>query len=87
VAFYLCAPLTAVLIAIIPFVAFAGAFLVTAVTSAVNDSLVQYSAAGGVATESLGAIRTVTALNAQPEIIQQYNSFLKIAMNVSIVES
>ena len=45
----------------------------------------QYAAAGGLATESLGAIRTVTALNAQPDVITRYRQFLFSAMKVSFV--
>ena len=32
----------------------------------------------------LGAIRTVTALNAQPKVIAKYRSFLTYAMNIGI---
>ena len=46
----------------------------------------QYAAAGGLATESLGAVRTITALNAQPTVIQQYRAFLFDAMNVGILK-
>ena len=42
----------------------------------------QYAAAGGLATETLGAVRTVTALNAQPAVINQYRRFLFDAMRV-----
>ena len=45
----------------------------------------QYAQAGGLATEALGAIRTVTALNAQPEVINKYRAFLTYAMEVSIL--
>ena len=46
----------------------------------------QYAAAGGLATESLGAVRTITALNAQPAVIKQYRAFLFDAMNVGITK-
>ena len=46
----------------------------------------QYSAAGGLATESLSSIRTVTALNAQPDIINQYRIYLFVAMKVGIMK-
>jgi len=59
-----------------------GAFMINAINSFQNQSLGQYAAAGGLATESLGAIRTVTALNAQPDIISRYRVFLFKAMNV-----
>jgi len=42
----------------------------------------QYAAAGGLATETLNAIRTVTALNAQPDVINRYRVFLFKAMQV-----
>lgn len=47
-----------------------------------TPSLGQYAAAGGLATETLGAVRTVTALNAQPAVINQYRRFLFDAMRV-----
>jgi hypothetical protein len=37
-----------------------------------------------LATETLGAVRTVTALNAQPAVINQYRRFLFDAMRVGI---
>ena len=46
----------------------------------------QYSAAGGLATESLSNIRTVTALNAQPAVINQYRKYLFLAMKVGIIK-
>ena len=48
-----------------------------------NQSSDQYARAGGLSTESLSAIRTVTALNAQPEVVYKYNSYLTYAMRVS----
>jgi ABC-type bacteriocin/lantibiotic exporter with double-glycine peptidase domain len=54
-----------------------------AISSAQNASAEQYAAAGGLATECLGAIRTVTALNAQPSFINRYRIYLIDAMNVS----
>ena len=47
-----------------------------------NQSSDQYARAGGLSTESLSAIRTVTALNAQPEVVYKYNSYLNYAMRV-----
>lgn len=86
VAFYLCWKLTVVLIASFPLIAGAGAFMINAVTAAQNQSLGQYAAACGLATESLGAIRTITALNAQPDVITKYRIFLFQAMQVGIVK-
>ncbi len=43
----------------------------------------QYAQAGGLAAETFGSIRTVTALNAQPDVITRYRRFLYVAMQVS----
>ena len=43
-----------------------------AVTAAQNESADQYAKAGGLATEMLSGVRTVTALNAQPEAVIRY---------------
>jgi ABC-type multidrug transport system fused ATPase/permease subunit len=53
-------------------------------TTSENQTFDQYAAAGGVATEALGAIRTVTALNAQPDAIAHYRVYLFAAMRVGI---
>ena len=45
----------------------------------------QYAAAGGLATESLNAIRTVTALNMQPDVVSRYRVFLFEAMQVILL--
>ena len=84
VGFYLCWKLTLVLLCAIPLIGTAGAFMIVAITAATTESLSQYAAAGGLATEALGAIRTVTALNIQFEIIHKYKKFLVDAMNVGI---
>ena len=42
--------------------------MIAAITAAQNESAGQYAKAGGLATEMLSGIRTVTALNAQPGI-------------------
>ena len=60
-----------------------GFFMIQAVTEAQNQTLGQYAAAGGLATESLGAVRTVSALNAQPDVINKYRIYLFEAMHVS----
>ena len=86
VGFYFSWQLTLVLMCALPLIATAGGFMIDAVTSATNQSLEQYAAAGGLATESLGAIRTVTALNAQPSVISKYRLFLLEAMNVGIIK-
>jgi ATP-binding cassette subfamily B (MDR/TAP) protein 1 len=86
VGIYLCWELTVVLLCSFPLIAFAGFYMITAVTDAQNNALGQYAAAGGLATESLGSIRTVTALNAQRDIISKYRVFLFDAMQVGIVK-
>ena len=60
--------------------------MISAITASQNQTLGQYAAAGGLATESLGAIRTVTALNAQPDVISRYRVFLFKAMQVGIIK-
>ena len=42
--------------------------------------------AGGLATETLRAIRTVTALNIQPQAIASYRAFVLKAMGISLVK-
>jgi len=84
VAFYISWKLSLVLLSSLPLIGFCGWFLVTSVTDATNNSLVQYAAAGGVATESLNSIKTVTALNMQQYVIGKYRQFLLSAMNIGI---
>jgi ATP-binding cassette, subfamily B (MDR/TAP), member 1 len=69
VGLYLCWKLTVVLLAAFPLIGAAGWFMITAITSAQNESMGQYAAAGGLASESLNSVRTVTALNAQPRSV------------------
>ena len=71
VGLYLCWKLTVVLLAAFPVIGAAGAFMIVAISAAQNQSMGQYAKAGGLATEALSAIRTVTALNAQPDIIHK----------------
>lgn len=63
VGFYLNWKLTVVLLSAFPLIAGAGNFMITAMTAAQNKSSENYAKAGGLANESLTAIRTVTALN------------------------
>eukprot|EP01034_Spumella_vulgaris_P044122 gene44122-54830_t len=58
-----------------------------AVAAAQSGSSTQYAKAGGLATETLGAIRTVTALNDQPSAIAKYRKFVQEAMEVGLVKS
>lgn len=82
VAFYFSWKLTLVLLCAVPFIGLAGYFMITAVSAAMYQALEQYSNAGGLATESLNAIRTVTALNMQPGIITRYRMHLFEALRV-----
>eukprot|EP00604_Paraphysomonas_vestita_P002962 CAMPEP_0174820940 /NCGR_PEP_ID=MMETSP1107-20130205/5094_1 /TAXON_ID=36770 /ORGANISM="Paraphysomonas vestita, Strain GFlagA" /LENGTH=1282 /DNA_ID=CAMNT_0016037263 /DNA_START=383 /DNA_END=4231 /DNA_ORIENTATION=+ len=84
VAFYISWKLSLVLLASLPCIGFCGWLLVTSVTDATNNALVQYSSAGGVATEALNSIKTVTALNMQQYVIGKYRKFLLSAMNIGI---
>lgn len=59
-------------------------FYIKSVGSAQQQSLEQYSLAGGLATEAINAIRTVTALNIQPAVISQYRKYLFEAMRIGI---
>lgn len=60
--------------------------MISAVTAAQNDSAGQYAQAGGLATEMLSGIRTVTALNAQPDAITRYRKFILKAMDIGIIK-
>lgn len=59
-----------------------GVVLISAVTAVTTLSLEQYALAGSIAAETLAAIRTVTALNAQPDAIRRYRRHLLAAMQV-----
>lgn len=52
-----------------------------------NEASDQYASAGGLATEQLSAIRTVTALNAQPDAVTRYRQYVMRAMYVGLVKS
>jgi len=84
VGLYLCWSLTVVLLAAFPLIGAAGAFMINSISSAVNDVSENYAAAGGVATESIGSIRTVSALNSQVEVVSRYRMFLLDAMQIGI---
>jgi len=86
VGLYLCWQLTVVLLAAFPLIGGAGFFMITAITAAQNQAGDNYAAAGGLATEALGAIRTVTALNSQPDLISRYRVYLLDAMKVGITK-
>ena len=61
--------------------------MIKAVTESQNESGDQYAQAGGLATEMLSAIRTVTALNAQPDAITRYREFILRGMKVGVYKS
>jgi ATP-binding cassette subfamily B (MDR/TAP) protein 1 len=86
VGFYLNWKLTCVLLASFPLIAGAGLFMINAITAAQNNSGENYAQAGGLASEALNSIRTVSAYNTQPKIIQRYRAFLFDAMNIGIVK-
>lgn len=58
--------------------------MISAVTAVTSQSMEQYASAGSVASEALGAIRTVSALNAQPHFIERYRRHVVAAMRVGI---
>ena len=60
--------------------------MIQAITDATNESAGQYAQAGGLATEMLTGIRTVTALNAQPDAITRYRKFILKAMNIGLIK-
>ena len=84
--FYLSWQLTLVLMAGVPLIGAAGAFMITSVSEAKNASFETYAAAGGVASETFNGIRTVTALNNQPSIIARYRTLLVRGMDVGILK-
>eukprot|EP01041_Mallomonas_annulata_P006725 gene6725-13622_t len=87
IGFYLSWKLTLVLLAALPLIGISGYLMISATTAYVNQSSEQYAQAGGLATEALNSIRTVTALNVQPDIISRYRIFLIDAMNAGVFKS
>jgi hypothetical protein len=57
--------------------------LISAVSAVTTLSLEQYALAGSIATETLAGIRTVSALNAQPDAIKRYRVHLFVALQVT----
>ena len=84
VAFYLSWELSLVLLVSFPLVGAAGFFMISAIGEATTNALSEYAAAGGLATETINAIRTISALNLQSKVIQRYREHLTNAMNVGI---
>jgi len=86
VGFYLNWKLTLVLLGAFPLIGGAAAFLIQAITSAQVKSSENYAKAGGVANETLTAIRTVSSLNIQFEILNRYRVYLLEAMQIGITK-
>jgi len=84
VGLYLCWKLALVLVTALPLIGGAGAYMVMAITTAQNSVGENYAAAGGVATESLNAIRTVNSLNMHAWVISKYRFYLSEAMQKGI---
>ena len=85
--FFQCWQLTVVLLSAIPLIAGAGFVMIKAFTDAHGDAGDQYAGAGGLAAEQLAAVRTVAALNGQPEAIARYRKFITRAMHVGVGKS
>ena len=58
--------------------------MIKATAAVTTQALEQYGHAGSVASEALGAIRTVTSLNVQPDAISRYRSYIVQAMRVGV---
>ncbi|RYH10022.1 hypothetical protein EON65_39770 [archaeon] len=86
VAFYFEWRLTLVLLGTMPIMGAAGAFMISAVNTAQNQSMEQYGAAGGVVNECLHNIRTVCSLNAQRHFLKKYRAYISEAMHIGIVK-
>ena len=73
-----------IMFACTPLIGGAAAVWVGSIADANKGTSEQYAKAGGLATESLTAIRTVSALNAQPDVITTYRKYLLEAMEMGI---
>jgi ATP-binding cassette subfamily B (MDR/TAP) protein 1 len=60
--------------------------MINVITASQSQALEQYASAGGVATQSFTAIRTITALNLQPYFLSQYRKYLIDALDVGILK-
>ncbi len=85
-AFYLSWKVSIVLIVSIPLLGAAGTFMIHTIAEAQSQTTAQYSAAGGVATIAISAIRTVTAFNMQSHFLSQYRKHLTDALNTGITK-
>ena len=86
VSFYFQWKLACVMLVSFPLLGAAGTYMINSITAAQNESVGQYAEAGGIASLSFSAIRTVTALNLQPHFITQYRKKLIKAMNVGLLK-
>lgn len=69
-----------------PLIGGSAALWIETLKNANQGSSAQYANAGGLATESLTYIRTVSALNAHPDVITKYRKYLIEAMNIGILK-
>jgi len=79
--------LSLVLIAGLPLIGGAAAALSSVMSEAQSASTNQYAKAGGVASEALGAIRTVASLGAERKFTAAYNKLIEEAEKVGIGKS
>jgi len=86
VGLFLCWRLALVLMCALPLIGGAGGFMVMAITTAQSSVAENYAKAGGVASEGLGAIRTVSSLNMQAHVITRYRHYLAEAMQTGITK-
>lgn len=84
VAFFFNWKLTLVLLVSFPAVGGAGAYMIHTISTAQNQMIGQYANAGAIATQSLTAIRTVTAFNLQSFFISNYRKHLYEAMEIGL---
>jgi ATP-binding cassette subfamily B (MDR/TAP) protein 1 len=82
--FYISYRLTSVMIITFVFFSSSCVYTVYTLSKAHKAILSQYASAGSVVTESLMAIRTVTALNSQCAFIEKYRKHLVSAMQIGI---
>ncbi|EQC42695.1 hypothetical protein SDRG_00422 [Saprolegnia diclina VS20] len=69
--------LTLVLLALSPFVAGSGYYMVKTIAAATQGGVEAYAEAGGVAEEALSNIRTIHAFNAMPTVVKNYMAALR----------
>eukprot|EP00457_Paulinella_chromatophora_P000433 gb/GEZN01000433.1/.p1 GENE.gb/GEZN01000433.1/~~gb/GEZN01000433.1/.p1 ORF type:complete len:1384 (+),score=244.98 gb/GEZN01000433.1/:399-4154(+) len=87
VAFYYSWDLSLVLLALSPIVMFGTWFMTKATTDAARDTADAYAAAGGVAGETISALRTVASLTAEPSQAAKYGASLEQARKAGVRKS